>query len=1799
MTIVSRSVELSDALWDGLGSAMSRFAILEASDCRLLIALLVGEPRVKIDTHVLIRNASALKVLFRCSPAIPDFDTVDFTFQLCQHSRANSIACHQNGVDLTLLDYVLAHRDDSDAKEQCIKVLKAVAAIASVVSSPIVVQRYVSLFLPLERRYIAVNHHLLLPPLNEMIRRAREVPSASMAISQSFAASVPYRGGLAFTCWLSPDATGPGNIVTICDEQGPLVSLGLTVDRAFAIDDSPVNVSPPLKRWGSLAITLSEEGILFFVDGALVVTAECRGGPVSASVMARVGGSGVDGRVANCGLFPCLTRSEIASIAKRGPRGSLDQFAPISSFSLAADSAKSESRAFADILLRSFKVEVLLPLLAQLDLTLRDGSPSHLHVLDVVSVLSSALSVSEREQFDFVTAHGFQIVSQLLLAASPRHVSHALYLAFITILETSMISVLRKALVRHIILKIELWVVCDTETQSFIFEHWARLFEREQVLFLEFMNFSELLTRLRVYYWYEPIEGVTIGADAGTPRPRPSDLDARACREKLFALMLEISKVSFVADDFALLIDHIVTTQEEKQCLDLLSFATMLASASHEPIRVAQNPFETLRRVHGILRGGSPSVIIAAFRLIVAVYRHSDITSCTLCEHAYICANAFLKGSARSTVLDGLCGLIRSQEGHELFMACSWLANMTDKMSLYHFLDPSERFVTHEFWAAPAIMRAVRRPPVDCALVFGFLARCSLGEAVRMFHMVRFAAKTHETDADPLSNRFLHMVCLSMLNHDSEVSPALATEIFDVIRFHLFVRDTPPRTLHSLFAESPWAESLDSTPARPAFGLRISADGEWLDANLAELLLQVVRQYRYPDAMRLALLGAAFLVPTGYNYVRAWVRQIQLTSAECEEHFDSLCFVIGRMHASGRPFPSEWDIQDPPLSIGHGFRHLESVAQSVDFSLADGYSELGKTYRKFRARAKKRGRTDFETLDALARAGETAQKLSKYLGSVGLASEKGMRRWQRLWSNLVVDQAPWDPSRISGNRLRPRWKRANLACADFCPWLVTRNYHFTDHKAASIARDIGSLRSAEEQLREYHQQAIAEMKANAPPPILQVGALRSPQRDAQSWESQTGRILAAFQCELIKVRRTRVGTFQVLKSEVRIVLARPCKLYSIEFNRLARVLLRRRFHLPTALEFFMATGESYFVNFPEASSHDVLRTLNLGDAVVVQKHDLGMFVQSQPFTQQWVTGELSNFEYLCHLNMFSGRSFNDSSQYPFFPWVIADYESDTLDLSRPETFRDLEKPIGAIDPTRLADLRARMAAMQQTKKARPYLYSSFVICSLAVYFYLLRMEPFATLHIEIQSGKFDHASRLFLDVAESYHLASAHLGDYRELIPEFYFQPEFLVNENEFDLGSTPKGGRVNDVVLPPWAHGSAPTFIYLMRKALESDYVSEHLSDWIDLFFGYKQTDQPAVNAANLYHPDMYESAWTKETLNDPGRSMEIRAVMTHVGTIPPKLFSQPHPRRVPPRPSSVLETVASVEIGISDVDLVSWNPATVDELVVLDKQEISVFATTLEPSPTLSKNASLSIGQDLRELHPFHGADAIGVTECGGLLVIGRSRTSGKWPELRNVTEISVYGEFSAVVSDDSTLNLFGPGLKFAIPFYGEPISCCAISPTFRIAVAGTFSGCLVYCSLLNGTKMRVINLGSDVRILRTCITRSWGFVLTNATQVVEGNLVHSIWVHNCNGMFIRKTQLNFALSAWTPITSKKGFEYLLLASEARRLHICEAFYLNIEEPFHRCSDRVISVIYRVDAGVAIAVLQSGTVLFIPLPL
>ena len=251
-------------------------------------------------------------------------------------------------------------------------------------------------------------------------------------------------------------------------------------------------------------------------------------------------------------------------------------------------------------------------------------------------------------------------------------------------------------------------------------------------------------------------------------------------------------------------------------------------------------------------------------------------------------------------------------------------------------------------------------------------------------------------------------------------------------------------------------------------------------------------------------------------------------------------------------------------------------------------------------------------------------------------------------------------------------------------------------------------------------------------------------------------------------------------------------------------------------------------------------------------------------------------------------------KYPVFPWVLADYHSETLNLNDSRTFRDLTKPVGALNPDRLAQLIERYNNLDGFPEEQKFLYGSHYSSPGFVLYYLIRQEPFTSMHIALQSGRFDVADRLFYSVAETWKSCLTSTSDVKELIPEWFTCPEIFLNTNNFDLGTTQNKVRVHDVQLPPWAKGSAHEFVRLHRLALESDYVSENLHHWIDLIFGYQQRGEAASNAHNVFHYLSYEGSVDIDKISDEIDRKAIETQISNFGQTPSQLLSkQPHPPR------------------------------------------------------------------------------------------------------------------------------------------------------------------------------------------------------------------------------------------------------------------------------------------------------------------
>uniref|UniRef100_A0ACD5ZLJ8 Uncharacterized protein n=1 Tax=Avena sativa TaxID=4498 RepID=A0ACD5ZLJ8_AVESA len=195
--------------------------------------------------------------------------------------------------------------------------------------------------------------------------------------------------------------------------------------------------------------------------------------------------------------------------------------------------------------------------------------------------------------------------------------------------------------------------------------------------------------------------------------------------------------------------------------------------------------------------------------------------------------------------------------------------------------------------------------------------------------------------------------------------------------------------------------------------------------------------------------------------------------------------------------------------------------------------------------------------------------------------------------------------------------------------------------------------------------------------------------------------------------------------------------------------------------------------------------------------------------------------------------------------------------------------------------------------------------------YNRRIEPFTTLHIQLQGGKFGDDDHMFSDLIRTWNSVLEDVNDVKELVPEMFYLPEVFTNVNSVDFGTNQLIKKLGSVKLPPWAE-SPVDFIHKHRKALESDYVSSHLHEWVDLIFGYRQRGKEAVMANNVFPYTTYEGMVDIDKIADPVQRRIAQDEIVNFGQTPSQLLIVPHIRRRPLADMLQLQTIFRNPSGV-----------------------------------------------------------------------------------------------------------------------------------------------------------------------------------------------------------------------------------------------------------------------------------------------
>eukprot|EP00002_Diphylleia_rotans_P030155 TRINITY_DN6182_c0_g1_i1.p1 TRINITY_DN6182_c0_g1~~TRINITY_DN6182_c0_g1_i1.p1 ORF type:complete len:2503 (+),score=418.74 TRINITY_DN6182_c0_g1_i1:67-7575(+) len=345
-------------------------------------------------------------------------------------------------------------------------------------------------------------------------------------------------------------------------------------------------------------------------------------------------------------------------------------------------------------------------------------------------------------------------------------------------------------------------------------------------------------------------------------------------------------------------------------------------------------------------------------------------------------------------------------------------------------------------------------------------------------------------------------------------------------------------------------------------------------------------------------------------------------------------------------------------------------------------------------------------------------------------STQALSVWKTIYRNLTSDRGPWSQRRND----KEYWILDPTEDKNRCRRRLKRNYHPDPHENCSAGKAESQPTPTKEQLPNIIRPRTMSLSVVEPVENLDPHDVveKEPIVELLPGQEPRKRLLYQTEVTLVTPMDSIEGVLEVSSLDILFVPANmdttkdlPFIFASDDLDKKDRILrwdihtLReiqpRRYMLQqTALEFFFVDKSTLFINFPKRNRHKVFGHIKSAKPTNLLDTSLAYGAErlaKSNITERWMRREISNFDYLMMLNTIAGRTYNDLMQYPVFPWILADYTSEKLNLMDPNSYRDLSKPMGALNPKRLEIFLDRYHGFVQMKSFFLFLFVSHsVLC---------------------------------------------------------------------------------------------------------------------------------------------------------------------------------------------------------------------------------------------------------------------------------------------------------------------------------------------------------------------------------------------------------------------------------------------------------------------------------------------------------
>ncbi|EAX88740.1 Beige/BEACH domain containing protein [Trichomonas vaginalis G3] len=778
----------------------------------------------------------------------------------------------------------------------------------------------------------------------------------------------------------------------------------------------------------------------------------------------------------------------------------------------------------------------------------------------------------------------------------------------------------------------------------------------------------------------------------------------------------------------------------------------------------------------------------------------------------------------------------------------------------------------------------------------------------------------------------------------------------------------------------------------------------------------------------------------------------------------------------------------------------------------------------------------------------------------------------KLQTQLLYKGSPFIQQNLMS---KTYFKRGNYFDFMFRPIVLLPNNHYVNHDDAAILRGTIPAERKREPVKNTPQ--IENTFSNA---ANEINVL---------WESQ---------CTKIKLTGESSGNFYVCSSELRFVSITQIttRILGKDVKDVFWCFLDQK---PNSIQIFTYTNKNYLFKFFDEENHKFVSNLKKCEFPNIrffQENSPQIEINKLHLTKDWQERKISTMEYLIWLNLLSGRSFNSTKCYPVFPF-IAIKDKSNFDIENTKIYRDLSLNLGVINKECLENLKIQSEA-QSMEFGQNFLHPSYISNPFSVTYFMVRQEPFTTLHIKYQDGAFDASSRIFKSIPYLFSKVDSPVGFNRELTPEFFFSDEFLRNENDFNFGQKEDGTEINDVDIPKWSE-TVIEFTNKMHRMLESSYSSKTINKWIDMIWGINQQGENAVKTNNTYSPLIYpnfKQDFPQET---------ISAALNTIGQIPQQLFTSFHPQRPANTNQSDKGTLVISQLPSSVVAFrcVGATIQTIRMLGVLKTGKIVLIKTSANNIPVnvISDDRTLLIPNETKLVAFVEGVQpnfyfVSPRSNCPSYFEFKSSQITkaiSKTPHLDEINCIGCARNYIVCGGKDACLSLWTSNNLFLLNTliaHQLPIVCLAVSSFYGIVVSVSQNR-IVICGIHNLAFIRMIDLDlpKDVEPEKIFITENMGYII-----LVAGKIIRS---YTINLRVCSEKRFDLFIKAACPFTTLDFDDRVAIVTEDNTVEFLDAYSLVFIKQLCRPKETITHIEFSQDSRYLISATDANLVYFLPI--